>query len=138
MGQKSAKALALLVALTVLSSWAAAATNVRGTLTKSSDGTPVITTAEGKTILLEGDEDTMGVLKDARLTGSDFEAQGEFVAPGRLRVGPIHTQSMWVWRDGKRMRISYWCALCSIREYTPGVCPCCQQEMALDLREDKE
>lgn len=110
-------------------------TTVRGELTKSPDGQPALKTPDGKLILLEGDKDTTGVLKDKRLAGADFEAAGEFVAPDRFRIGPIYTKSMWVHKNGKKLMITYWCDLCSIRTYTPGICWCCQQETNLDLVE---
>ena len=54
-------------------------------------------------------------------------------------VDPMHTKAMFVYKDGKKSRITYWCDLCSIRTYTPGICMCCQQETQLDLRDpDKE
>jgi hypothetical protein len=89
----------------------------------------------GKTVYLEGDEDTTKVIQDARLTGADFEAAGEFVQPDRFRIGPIHKKSMWVYRHGHRRLITYWCSVCSIRSYTPGICWCCQEETELDLIE---
>ncbi len=111
---------------------------LRGKLVLSAGGRPVLRTADGKAVYLEGDEDTTGVIHDKRLAGAELELIGEFVAPDRFRVGPIHTKSMWVHRDGKRLMITYWCALCSIRTYTPGICWCCQQETELDLREPDE
>jgi len=77
----------------------------------------------------------LGVLKDPRLSGVELEALGRFKAEKLFEIGPIHTRSMFVHRDGRRLFISYWCELCSIRTYTPGICWCCQQDTALDLRE---
>ena len=34
--------------------------------------------------------------------------------------------------------VSYWCEVCSIRTFTPGVCMCCQDETAVDLKERLE
>jgi hypothetical protein len=110
-------------------------TTIRGTLALSPDGEAMLEMSGGKTVYLEGDKDTVGVIKDARLAGSDFEAVGEFVEPDRFRIGPIHEKSMWVYRHGKRHFITYWCSVCSIRSYTPGICWCCQEETELDLME---
>lgn len=111
-------------------------TSIRGTLEPGD--TPVLRTTGGKRIPLEGDAETTGVLKDERLKGADFEAAGEFLDSGRFRVGPIHKKSMWIWKDDQRLMITYWCEVCSIRTYTPGICMCCQEETVVDLRTGDE
>jgi hypothetical protein len=108
---------------------------LRGELVRTSDGKPALKTKDGRLVRLEGDSDTEGVLNDERLKGADFEVIGKPSAPDVFVVGPIHEKSMWVHRDGKRLSISYWCELCSIRNYTPGKCQCCQEETELQLRE---
>ncbi len=132
MGQSAARF--LLVGLAALAIWAKPA-NVRGVLEVGTDSQPVIETADGRRLTLTGDPDTMKVLRDDRLKGRDFEVRGQFEGPAKFKVGPIYTDSMWVWKDGKRHQISYWCGVCSIRNYTPGICDCCQDETELDLRE---
>jgi hypothetical protein len=108
---------------------------VRGKLTQK-DGQPsVLTTPEGKSVPLEGDDQTTGVLRDARLKDLEFEAIGHYTPNGTLRILPIHKRAMYVHKDGKRMFVTYWCAVCAIRTYTPGICWCCQDDTALDLRE---
>ena len=67
-----------------------------------------------------------------------MEATGHYKNPDLFVVDPIHTKALRVYHDGKRHTISYWCDLCSIRTYTPGVCWCCQQETALDLQDDNK
>jgi hypothetical protein len=42
---------------------------------------------------------------------------------------------MFVHQGGKRLFVTYWCDVCSIRTYTPGLCLCCRKETDLDLRE---
>ena len=86
---------------------------------------------------LTGDAGTMLVLGDPRLNGLDFEVVGE-PAPGLFLVGPLHKRSMFVHQGGKRLTITYWCQVCSIRTFTPGVCMCCQDETAVDLKEKLE
>jgi hypothetical protein len=122
---------ALLVAAATLS---ADPVTIRGELTASEGGKPAIETADGKSILLEGDADTAGVIRDARLHSADVELTGEFIQPGQFRIGPIHKKSMWVWKEGEKHSISYWCEVCAIRTYTPGICMCCQEETELQLR----
>jgi hypothetical protein len=111
------------------------ASMIRGKLGVNSDGKPVLHTKEGKDVLLEGDDETTGVLKDKRLAGADFEVAGSLTSAGVFKVNPIHTRAMHVYKDGKRLMVTYWCDVCSIRTYTPGLCWCCREETALDLRD---
>jgi hypothetical protein len=109
----------------------AASARLRGVLKQSAD----LETGDGKRIRLEGDTETSAVLRDKRLFGSDVEAVGEWSGEGRFRIEPIHESGLFVLRDGKPLLVTYWCEVCAIRTYTPGVCMCCQEETALDLRE---
>jgi len=108
---------------------------ITGKLSQDPSGKPVLEIGGGKAAVVEGDDATNAVLRDARLAVREMELIGEFRGDSVFAVGPIHTQSMFVLRDGKRFTISYWCDLCAIRTYTPGRCMCCQQETELDLRE---
>jgi hypothetical protein len=60
---------------------------------------------------------------------------GERGQGGVFVVDPIHKKAMFVVRGGKRLFVTYWCDICSIRTYTPGKCWCCQEETELDIRE---
>jgi hypothetical protein len=112
---------------------------VRGKLVQRDNQKPVIETAGHKIITLEGDESTIHVLHDKRLAGLQVEAKGHLVSPGHFQVDPFHTRALYAFKDGKRLRITYWCDVCSIRSYEPGPCWCCQRETDLDLREpDRE
>ena len=87
-------------------------------------------------VLMTGDEATRGVLSDPRLEGADFEVLGHAVDPTHFEVDKIHTRSLFVHKDGKRLMVTYWCDVCYIRTYTPGKCWCCQKDTDLDLREN--
>jgi len=115
----------------------AATTSIRGKLAQR-DGKPVLEVSTSKLVPLDGDEPTRGVLKDKRLAGADVEAAGHFASAGLFVVDPIHTKALHVYHGGKRHTITYWCEVCSIRTYTPGICWCCQEETALDLKEDNK
>lgn len=116
----------------------AASVTVRGKLTQKPGQSPMIETAEHKVIPLDGDVPTQGVLTDKRLAGADLEVRGHYTG-NIFMVDPMHTKAMFIYKDGKKSRITYWCDLCSIRTFTPGICMCCQQETQLDLRDpDKE
>ena len=130
----------LILALTLVSLCRAegppptANTAVRGTLVQREGQSPALETAEHKLIPLDGDTPTQGVLNDKRLAGADLTLKGHFNS-GRFAVDPMHTKAMLAHKGGKAYRITYWCDLCAIRTYSPGVCVCCQQETQLDLRD---
>ena len=107
---------------------------VRGRLTQDSDA-PAVLTGDGKKVSLEGDDPTVAVLRDARLKNSDFEAEGQFSSPGKFVINPIHLRALYIYRGGKRLVVTYWCPICSIRTYSPGICVCCQEETELDPRD---
>lgn len=94
-----------------------------------------LTTTEGQMVKLDGDEPTLGVLHDKRVHGMELEITGQQSGNGAVRILPIHKQGMFVLKDGKKLFVTYWCEICSIRTYTPGVCLCCQDETQLDLKE---
>lgn len=96
---------------------------------------PVLVVSANERVFLHGDQDTAAVLADKRLAGADLEAAGHFTSPGHFEVAPAYTKNLFVHRAGKRLTITYWCPICSIRTYTPGLCMCCREETHLDLRE---
>ena len=110
---------------------AAGTAGLRG---KLKAGRPATLVAE-KSVVLSGDEDTKGVLGDKRLDGTDFEVVGHFTDPEHFEVDKIHTRSLFVHQGAKRLMVTYWCDVCYIRTYTPGICWCCQKYTDLDLRE---
>ena len=109
-----------------------ASISVRGRLRQVPGQAPFLEIADHTHVVLNGDEPTMKVLADARLKDSDFEVEGHYAADGHFEVNKIHLPSLFVYRDGKRMQVSYWCDVCYIRTSSPGKCWCCQKETALD------
>jgi hypothetical protein len=106
----------------------------RGRLLQNTDP-PAMSGRDGRVIELAGDAETVAVLRDERLKDEDFEARGEFLAPERMRIDPIHLRALFVHRQGKLLVVTYWCPVCAIRTYTPGQCGCCQEETRLDPRD---
>ncbi len=74
----------------------------------------------------------MFVLNDDRLANSDFETVGHFSDPSHFAVDPIHTHSLFVYQNGKKLMVTYWCDVCYIRTFAPGKCWCCQADTQLD------
>lgn len=96
---------------------------------------PAVLETGAEAVRLEGDAPTTAVLGDQRLNGKKLRLEGERLGAGGFRVGPIHTRALRVVQGAKLLFVTYWCEVCSIRTYEPGVCMCCQDETALDLRE---
>ncbi len=94
----------------------------------------VLETNAQQLIHLNGDRQTDAVLHDKRLNGNVFELHGHFEKDA-FQVDPRHTGALFVKKDGKRLAITYWCDVCSIRTFAPGLCMCCQQETRVDLRD---
>jgi len=114
--------------------WAGAADSVRGILELGRGDQPVLRTASGERVLIEGDEDSLKVLRDPRLAGREMEILGTRLGASRFRAGPFYQKNILVIKNGKKYLVTYWCDVCSIRSYTPGQCACCQEETELDLR----
>lgn len=94
----------------------------------------VLETNAHQLIQLNGDRQTDAVLHDQRLAGSIFELHGHF-EQDKFHVDPRHTGALFVKKDGKLLAVTYWCDICSIRTFAPGLCMCCQQETKVDLRD---
>src|SRR5579884_1829431 len=123
---RSIASIALSIALcTIASAASVPGLSVRGKLVQAPDKTPALDTGDHKLIHLTGDDDTVKVLEDERLAGADFEAIGHFNSPDHFQVDPITSTAMFVYKNGKRYTISYWCDVCYIRTYSPGKCVCC-------------
>lgn len=70
-----------------------------------------------------GDAGT-AMFADARVRRRELQVTAQKTAKNELEV--VHVQSV---RDGKLYDIYYFCELCNIRAYAPGLCPCCRNEM---------
>jgi hypothetical protein len=109
---------------------------LRGRLITSE--TPAVETADGRRVPVNGDDQVSGVLRDKRLSGSDFEVLGQLDANGVFQAAPIHENPVFVHKGGQRLFVTYWCDICAIRTRTPGICWCCREETELDLRDRKD
>src|SRR5947209_7567254 len=104
--------LLLLTSTPLLAASSETNTALRGRLTKAPGDKPALQTAAAKVVTLSGDEDTMGVLRDARLAQADFEVLGKQTGDTFI-VGPIYTAALFAYKDGKRLRVTYWCDVCA-------------------------
>jgi hypothetical protein len=122
----------LLILTSALAVGQAAGESVRGTLTKTGAGKPALKMLDGRFVELKGDDPSMLVLNDPRLANSEFEAVGHRTSPTTFEIDPIHSRAMFVYKNGKRLAVSYWCDICYIRTWSPGTCWCCQEDTRLD------
>ncbi len=99
---------------------------------------PILVLPDGRRVHLESDDPSMAVLADERLKGTDVEVLGHYESPEHFGVDHIHTRSLFVHKDGKRLMVLYWCDVCYIRTYSPGLCVCCRKYTDLDLRESDD
>ncbi len=116
----------------------ATATQLRGKLEAQSDEISGLRLTDGAFIRLTGDEQTTKVLHDKRLQGLDFEVLGERKQNGEFSVLPIHLAALFTYQDGKRLRVTYYCDVCAIRTYSPGLCMCCRENTRVDLVDPAE
>jgi len=116
----------------------AAKESVKGRLVQRTDKPSIVRTDDGQEVTLSGDEDTQKVLHDPRLADVRLEAIGHFTAPGQFAVDAIYEKNLFVLKNGERLRITYWCDVCSIRTYSPGTCVCCQKWTDLDLQDPNQ
>jgi hypothetical protein len=128
------------IAAVLLGGWAgrarAAAARLIGILVQQAGRAPALRADSGGLAALDGEPETLEVLNDARLAGERLELIGQPAPGNRFRVGPFYqAKSMFVHRGAKRFTISYWCQVCSIRTYTPGLCMCCRDETELSLQD---
>mgnify|MGYP000369979903 CR=1 FL=1 len=98
---------------------------------------PTVETTAG-VVPVDGDEQVREVLRDKRVIGSEFEVVGRKDANGVFQAAPIHENPLFVHKGGKRLYVTYWCDICAIRTRAPGICWCCQEDTALDLRDRKD
>jgi hypothetical protein len=105
---------------------------LRGRLRQPKGQAPYLETGPGKRVQLLGDDPTVKVLEDERFKDADFEVAGTSISPDRFEINHIHIPSLFFYKDGKRLQVSYWCDVCYIRTSSPGKCWCCQKQTDLD------
>jgi hypothetical protein len=106
---------------------------LRGKLIQREGMPPALETSGHGLVPLTGDDPTKKVLSDKRIAGMELEVKGHTASGGQFAIDRMETHSMIAIKDGKRYRVTYYCDVCAIRSFTPGLCVCCQQETRLDL-----
>ena len=109
------------------------ADTLRGRLEARSETEAGLRMTDGSFVRLKGDEQTEKVLQDPRLQGIDFEVRGKRQSDGSFSILPIHLAALFTYKEGQRLRVTYYCDVCAIRTYSPGMCMCCREDTRVDL-----
>jgi hypothetical protein len=64
------------------------------------------------------------IFTDVRVRQRELQITAQLTSKKQLEL--IRVQSI---REGKLYDLYYFCELCNIRAYAPGLCPCCRNEM---------
>ena len=123
--------LAALLAVPLLSVAAERAT-VRGSIEAVEDGPVYLVAESGKKLELDIEEaDAYHTFHDPELADRTWELEG-FHKPG----DHFEVRKLFTVKDGKRFHVTYYCEICHITSYRPGMCMCCQEDV--ELREVPE
>ncbi len=64
------------------------------------------------------------IFSDVRVRQRELQVTAQTTATHQLEI--VRVQSL---REGRLYDLYYFCELCNIRAYAPGLCPCCRNEM---------
>jgi len=64
------------------------------------------------------------IFTDVRVRQRELQITAQVTAKHQLEI--VRVQSI---REGRLYDLYYFCELCNIRAYAPGLCPCCRNEM---------
>jgi hypothetical protein len=81
-------------------------------------------TSDGQLRTFSADDTSTAMFADARVRRRELQVTAQTDDKNQLEI--VRVQSV---RDGKLYDIYYFCELCNIRAYAPGLCPCCRNEM---------
>lgn len=83
---------------------------------------------DGKLYRFSETDSMITVFTDSRVRERELQITARLRETDQLEI--IKVQSL---KDAKLYDIYYFCEVCNIRAYTPGLCPCCRNE--LEFRE---
>jgi len=95
---------------------------------KGDDARFSLKSKDGKQYLFVAGDPETSIFTDSRVRQRDLQITAKLHPESRLEL--IKVQSV---REGKLYDLYYFCELCNIRAYGPGLCPCCRNE--LEFRE---
>jgi hypothetical protein len=90
-------------------------------------GTGPVLEAKGRNITLSARTSYLfHTLGDERLRNREVRLEGTRLPDGSFKVEQLLTV-----HNGKLYRVRYFCEVCNIEAYEPGICVCCQQPTEL-------
>jgi hypothetical protein len=84
--------------------------------------------ADGALRWFRNDDPLAPVFDDVRIRGQEIVARVRPHADGSGELIKVYSA-----KHGKRHDVRYFCEICNVTSFVPGLCPCCRAEM--DLRE---
>jgi len=113
---------------------AAERAKVRGRIETSEDGPVYLVDESGTRLDLEIEEpDAFHTFHDPDLADRTWELEGFPKEGDKFEVRKLFTI-----KDGKRFHVTYYCEICHIVSYRPGMCMCCQEDVELrEVAEDE-
>jgi hypothetical protein len=79
---------------------------------------------DGKLHDFSSTDPSTAIFSDARVRRRELQVTAKVTDKKQLEI--IRVQSV---REGKLYDLYYFCEICNIRAYAPGLCPCCRNEM---------
>jgi hypothetical protein len=85
-------------------------------------------TADGKLHPFLASDPLAAIFEDPRVRGQEVVVKARPRPDGAVQIVKVYSV-----KQGKLHDVHYFCEICNITAYAPGLCPCCRREM--DLKE---
>jgi hypothetical protein len=83
-------------------------------------------TADGERHAFKSGDALSAMFADERLRERELSVRARKTASGELETIKVHSL-----RNGRLHDLDYFCEVCNVVAYAPGLCPCCRRAMAL-------
>jgi hypothetical protein len=67
------------------------------------------------------------IFEDPRVRGQELVVKGRPRPDGAVEIVKVYSV-----KQGRLHDVHYYCEICNITAYAPGLCPCCRREMELE------
>jgi hypothetical protein len=83
-------------------------------------------TGDGKLYLFLAKDPLAAIFEDPRVRGQEVVVKARPRPDGAVEIVKVYSA-----KQGKLHDVHYFCEICNITAYAPGLCPCCRREMEL-------
>ena len=90
-------------------------------------GRCTLETGDGKLHPFLASDPLAAVFEDPRVRGQEVVVRARPRPDGALEIVKVYSV-----KQGKLHDVHYYCEICNITAYAPGLCPCCRREMELE------